>query len=119
MIFEYAVQKTFMQAIDIVDIGNFGIRCSNNEGCEYYLLAKTVMGKTSIISFGPTIPDIPVLIDKFNVSFTKIDYKESKIIKIVQTFINDPNKEVSNVEEIVDVEFWEAFPIIKDCFDNI
>lgn len=118
MIFEYAVQKTFMQAIDIVDIGNFGIRCTNQLGHEYYLIARTIMGKTSILYFGPIIPDIPVLVDKFNVSYTKIDYKETKITKIVQTFINDPMKEISNVEEVVDIEFWDAFPIIKDCFEN-
>lgn len=117
-IFEYAVQKTFMQAIDIVDIGRFGIRCINDTGHEYYLLANTIMGKTSILSYGPIIPDIPVLLDKFNVSYTKIDYKEPKITKIVQTFINDPTKEISNVEEVVDVEFWDAFPLVKDCFEN-
>lgn len=118
MIFEYAVQKIFMQAIDIVDIGNFGIRCTNSKGYEYYLLTRTTLGKTSILTFGPILPDIPVLVDKFAVAFTKIDYKESKIEKAVQTYINDPSKEISNIEEVLDLEFWDAFPIVKDCFEN-
>jgi hypothetical protein len=32
MIFEYSIQKTFNRAIDVVDIGNMALSCTNAEG---------------------------------------------------------------------------------------
>ena len=45
MIFEYSVQRTFDEMIDIVDIGNTALRCTNSEMCDYYIILKTIMGE--------------------------------------------------------------------------
>ena len=118
MVFEYSVQKTFNEAIDIVDIGNTALRCVGNKLDEYYIILKTVMGKISIIKFGPVCPDLEVLINDFSVSYKKIDYKESAIFKEVDKFINDFKKEISSVEEISEYEAWLAFPAIQQQFEN-
>ena len=88
MIFEYSVQKTFTESIDIVDFGNTAIRCTENNIVDYYILVKTVLGKTHIIEFGPVAPDIPSLCDGFNISYKKIDYKEAAIFKEISKYIN-------------------------------
>lgn len=119
MIFDYAVQKTFNQSIDIDDIGNMVICCKNQEGISWYLLTKTLLGKTAILTFGPSIPDLPTLLHGFKVEYEKIDYKESKICGKVDKFINDPKKEVSTVEEISELEVFEIFPNIIELYEEV
>jgi len=118
MIFEFAVQKTFNQSIDVVDIGNTALRCTNRHMSEYYIIIRTVMGKVSIVKFGPVCTDIDCLLDEFNVSYKKIDYKEPAICKEIDKFINDFKKEIDTIEEITDFEAWQAFPAVKECFEN-
>ena len=118
MIFEYSVQKTFNEAIDVVDIGNTALRCHGKKLDFYYIILKTVMGKTHVIKFGPVMPDIDVLFNDFTVSYKKMDYKENLIEKEVDKFINDYKKEITLVEEITEYEAWLDFPDIKNQFEN-
>ena len=68
----------------------------------YYIIVKTVMGKTSIIKFGPVCPDIDMLQNDFSVSYKKIDYKENLIEKEVDKFIKD--KSNLNVRPSTEIE---------------
>lgn len=119
MIFEFAVQKTFNQSIDVVDIGHTALKCSNQRMLDYYIIVNTVMGKVSIIKFGPVCPDLDTLQDDFSVSYKKIDYKESSICKEIDKFINDYKKEVDTIEEITEYEAWAAFPPVQQYFENV
>ena len=118
MVFEYSVQKTFNETIDVVDIGNTALRCTGKKLDEYYIILKTVMGKVSILKFGPVYPDIEVLQNDFSVSYKKMDYKEMAIYKEVDKFINDFRKEIAAVEEITEYEAWQAFPAVQQQFEN-
>lgn len=118
MVFEYSVQRTFNEAIDVVDIGNTALKCVGSKLDEYYIILKTIMGKVSILKFGPVCPDIDVLINDFSVSYKKIDYKEMAIFKEVDKFINDFRKEITSVEEVTEYEAWQAFPTIQQQFEN-
>lgn len=119
MIFEYSIKKTFNESIDVVDIGNTALKCVGSQYDEYYIILKTVMGKVSIIKFGPVTPDIDILVNDFTVSYKKIDYKEMAIHKEVDKFINDFRKEITAVEEITEYEAWQAFPAVQQCFENV
>ena len=119
MIFEYSVQKTFNETIDVLDIGNTALRCHGRKLEFYYIILKTVMGKTSIIKFGPVMPDIEVLLNEFTVSYKKMDYKENLIEKEVDKFINDYKKDITLVEEITEYEAWQDFPNIHNQFENV
>ena len=118
MIFEFSVQKTFNQSIDIVNIGNTALRCVNKQMDSYYIITRTVFGKTSILKFGPVCPDIDVLINDFSVSYKKVDYKEGLLFKEIDKFLNDFKKEIDTVEEITEFEAWEDFPLIQQYFEN-
>jgi hypothetical protein len=118
MIFEFSIQKTFDQSIDVVDVGNTALRCTNKQMDNYYLITKTVYGKTSIIKFGPVCPDIDALINDFSVSYRKIDYKENLLFKEIDKFLNDFKKEIDTVEEVTEFEAWRDFPPIKQYFEN-
>ena len=119
MIFEFSVQKTFNESIDVVDIGNTALRCTNKHFDTYYLIIKTVMGKTAIIKYGPVCAEIDALLPDFFVNYKKIDYKETAICKEINTFINDFKKEIDTVEEIPDYEAWQDFPHIQQLFENV
>ena len=119
MVFEYSVQRTFNESIDVVDIGNTALRCTGSNLDDYYIILKTILGKTSILKFGPVTPDLEMLTNDFSVSYKKIDYKESTINKEIDKFINDYKKEITQVEEITDYEAWEAFPAVQQWFENI
>ena len=76
MIFEYSVQRTFNESVDVTDMGNMALRCTNKQLDNYYIIVKTVMGKAYILKFGPVCPDIDILQTDFSVEYKKIDYKE-------------------------------------------
>ena len=118
MIFEFSVQKTFNESIDVVDVGNTALRCINRQKDFYYIITKTVFGKTSILKFGPVCPDIEILLNEFSVSYKKIDYKENLLFKEIDKFLNDFKKEIETVEEITELEAWQDFPDIKQYFEN-
>lgn len=97
MIFEFDQQPVFMQNIDIEDIGNVALRCSNEKMRDYYIVVKTYLGKTAIISFGPLVSDIDALVDNMTLSFKKFDYKESTIEREIEKFINDGRSFINKV----------------------
>lgn len=118
MIFDYYIKQVSTKSIDIVDIGNMAISCTNYEGISWYLITKTIMGKTSILTFGPIMVDLPMLLHGFKAEYEKIDYKESKICSKVDKFINDGKKEVETVEELSEIELFELFPNIIDLYKD-
>ena len=118
MIFEFSVQRTFNDSIDVVDMGNTALKCTNKQLDDYYIILKTIMGKTSIIKFGPVCPDLDILLEDFSVNYKKINYKESALYKEIDKFINDFKKEIDSIEEITEYEAWQNFPDIKAYFEN-
>jgi len=126
MIFDYNGVKTFTDSLQIDDIGNCAIKCEGTyrEGRipfygEYYLITKTVMGKTAIAKFGPVDPDSPGMVNGFELTFKKINYKEATICKEIQLFINDGLKGISKAEQITDIEAFELVPSLQSTFDNL
>lgn len=119
MVFEFSIQKTFNQSIDVVDVGNTALRCTNSHMDNYYIITKTVFGKTAVLKFGPVCPDIDALINDFSVSYKKVDYKENLLFKEIDKFLNDYKKEIETVEEITEFEAWEDFPPIRQYFENV
>lgn len=119
MIFEFSVQKTFNESIDVVDMGNATLRCTNRQLDNYYIIVKTIMGKTHFIKFGPVCSEIDALLEDFSVEYKKIDYKESQVYKEIDKFINDFKKGIEVVEEVTEYEAWQDFPEIQQLFENV
>ena len=119
MVFEFSVQRTFNQSIDVVDMGNTVLRCTNTQLLDFYIITRTILGKTHILKFGPICPDFDMLINEFSVNYKKIDYKESQVYKEIDKFINDFKKDINNVEEFTEYEAWQEFPTIQEWFENI
>lgn len=115
MIFDFDLQKVFTQSVQVDDIGNCALRCQNlNNNTEYYIITKTIMGKTSLFKYGPRIPDLDELCNGFELVYKKIDYKEQSIAKEINKYINDTFKAINSIDVIEETEALEAFPSISN-----
>lgn len=105
--FEYLYTVRAEDSIEIEDIGNCCIKVFNDIGYYWYLIIETSLGDSYIKIFGPFNTDIKnYFIHGFNFNFSKIDYTERKLEKIIDNFINDPKKMVSQVVEITSEEAY-------------
>lgn len=64
------------------------------------MIVSTMAGESSIITFGPVVIDTDYFFDYYKSSLQKIDYKEPKLYKIVDNFINDTSKAITKIEEL-------------------
>lgn len=119
MIIDYKQDYVFTESIDVEDIGNTCIKAIAKDGVEYYAITKTILGKTSILKFGPVMPDLPLLCIGFSASFSKINYKENKICKEISMFLNNPKAEIEKAEVITEYEAYQVFPNVVEAFSLI
>lgn len=106
----FDLQKTYAQTIEVEDIGNCAIRSTNAGFEDYYIVIQTVMGKTSILTFGPILADVSIIQEDFNLNFKKIDYKEKNINNEINKFINDTRKAIKQAEVISIEEALQTIP---------
>ena len=119
MIFEYNQQPVFMKNIQIDDIGNVALRCTNEKGFDYYIIIRTYLGKTALMKFGPVFPDLDMLPNSMELSFKKFDYKENTIIKETEKFINDGRSGITEVEIISEAEAFERMPTSASFLNSL
>lgn len=117
MIFEFDQQPIFMQNIQVQDIGNVAMRCTNEKGQEWYLVVKTYLGKTAFIKYGPVYGGIEALVDNMELTFKKFDYKESTIVKEINKCLNDGRSSITKVELVSEWSGLSAMPT-PDAFLN-
>lgn len=119
MIFEYDQQPIFMKNIQVEDIGNVALRCTNEKGKEYYIIVKTYLGKTALLKFGPVYSDINVLVENMDLSFKKFDFKEYTIEREIDKFINDSKAVINTVELISENEALATMPTAESFLNSL
>jgi hypothetical protein len=117
MIIDYSIQKTFSESLILEDIGNCAIYCQGSfrDGKitlpgDYYIIIKTVMGKTKAVKWGPMMPDLDELPNTFKLEVKTLNYKETAIVKEIQGFINDGFKGITQASEITIDEALTKLP---------
>ncbi len=123
MIIDYSATRTFLESLVVDDPGNCAIYGAGSfrdgrmvfEG-DYYLIVKTVMGKTTFIKWGPVVPDLDTLPNTFKLEVKTSSYKESIVVNEIKGFINDSFKNIVKAEVIT---VWEALTKLpqKENFD--
>lgn len=114
MTIEYFYVQEAMDSIDVDDIGNVNIQVNNDSGCSWLLSIATELGWTCIKQFGPVNLDDLKLGYSFYYSYYKIEYKESKLIKIIKDFVNSSTKNVTQAFIIDETDFNDIFNKIKE-----
>lgn len=113
--FEYNFQLAPKNNIDIVDIGNCAISAtSESDGYEYIIVTQTIMGKTYIAQCGPLVIDKnDEFVNGFNTHLTITEYKEKRIEYLIDTFLNDKGKRITNATEITKEDAINKFQNLK------
>lgn len=117
---EYLKEVSYMDAVEIEDIGNIALVLYNDAGQEWYLLTTTSLGWTKLYMFGPLLPDVDSLVLKsFSFTYSEIEYRESKIVSMLEKFIQDPKKEISQVIEITKEEVLNRYKTLSIGDDDV
>lgn len=119
MIFEFDQQPVFMQNIQVEDLGNFALRCSNEKGKEWYIIVKTYLGKVAMLKFGPVYPDITALLENMELSFKKFDFKEMTIERETDKFLNDGRNGINKVEIIPEYAALAMMPTAESFINSL
>lgn len=114
--FDYDKELVAHSSIDIEDIGNCALLGYNDNYFEFGMIIKTTMGKTQIFSFGPFVPDTDMLPDEISCNYQKIDYNEKKIIGIINLWLNDKKKKLTQVKNVDIQECSNAYKNIIEYF---
>lgn len=105
--FEYMHVTTALDSITITEIGECCLHAFNDLGTEWYLLCTTNSGTTRILTVGP-VKDVN---EEIEISRKLLQYNEGKIIKIIEKWLQDTKKEITQVFEC---EKDEIFDIINN-----
>lgn len=117
---EYLKEVSYIDAVEIEDIGNIALVLYNDAGQEWYLLTTTSLGWTKLYMFGPLLPDVDSLVLKsFSFTYSEIEYRESKIVSMLEKFIQDPKKEISQVIEITKEEVLNRYRTLSIGEDDV
>lgn len=116
--FEYIHVVSALDTFHVDDIGNIIISANNDNELEWILYIKTDLGRTTVKEFGPLHPRLPITKFGFDCHVENAEYNERKIGKIIDKFLNNPYREITQVREIDLIEFYEKVEAAKDLIQN-
>lgn len=94
--FNYLYAVVAQDSLEVEDIGNTCIHVLNDAGYEWYLIIETELGETRVKTFGPFNVDRPDwFVRGFNYNYSFMDYRESRINNIIDNFLNDSKKMIT------------------------
>lgn len=105
----------------IEDVANCALRFTYGCQAELYLIIVTISGQTYFFQYGPVAPEIYMLPFKYNVSFEKTEFKETKIMKrvykvLASTFNGFP---IVSAVVIPMEEAWNEFRDLHEYFNKV
>lgn len=101
--FEFNQQLMPQSLVDIDEIGQFALEASNDEGYFWYLIIRTSLGTATIACCGPVVPDVKLLPSGYSCYLSRMEYKEQKIEKFINTWLNDRSKALTQAR-IIEVD---------------
>ena len=115
MQFDYLYTAQATGSIDIENIGEVCISAINTFMLqEYILIIHTEEGVSKIIQYGPKYIELEAAPTSVKYTYDEITFNQSKLINIIDRFINNPKFGISQVNII---ELEEAVDKIKDLVE--
>lgn len=119
MQFDFANELKATNFIDIDNIGNFALEAINeDDGFYYYLLTKTTLGTSTIIHYGPVIPDINRLPDNYSINFERVKFNDKKIVMWINKWLNDKFRHITSAYIIDENQFKDNYKDVKEYIEN-
>lgn len=109
--FEFNQQLLPQSLVDIQELGQFALEGINEEGYFYYLVVRTSLGTVTLADCGPVVPDITLLPSGYQTSLERMPYKEDKVSRAINMWLNDRSKKLTEAK-VIDIE--EAIAQFRD-----
>ncbi len=119
MIVEFQVSKVYNNELDIKDIGQASICCTNPEWGTWYLIIRTIRGKSHVLEYGPVFPDTESFGLNFEMKYYSMKFNEKKLYLLISNFLNDKNKEIDSASECDSDIVYDDFPNVIKLYKNI
>lgn len=116
--FDYLYTTSAVGQLEINDLGNCAVIANDDRNVCYYLVIKTELGSSIVMEAGPFIPDEKVLVKSVNINFKRLDYNESKLSTIVDKFLNNPYRNITQAREVDENEIYPHCIDIVDYMKN-
>lgn len=114
---EYGGQIVDRSLLYIDDIGNCCVCAGLSDGTEYYLLAKTTLGQTALIAFGPVALDLEILPKSYSQTFERFDYSPAKVLKALNAMAHKRGAYGAAVTTMAEVPPEEALAKLTNLAD--
>lgn len=96
--FEYLATTTYLDTFEVENIGECCLEAYNDSGEAYFLCISTSLGVSKILEYGPYMDGlVPVYLTYKYQEFT---YNEKKLKVIINKFLNDMAKNITQVREV-------------------
>lgn len=92
----YYYQEQATDELAIEDIGNCAIIANDDLNTRYFLLIRTVLGVTGVVEYG-AYRDGKV-VPSCQCSYMQFDYSEKKIYNIINKFLNNPRRCITQAQ---------------------
>ena len=109
--------------IEIDNIGECVVSVNNDFGEFWFLMITTKLGWTDLIDYGPVVPDMDVLSPNFSINYSRFEFNQQKIEKLIDKFLNNPKRaitqaEVTTIENICELFVDPVKKVFGDKFIN-
>lgn len=98
------------KALVIDNPANVCLVATNDSADEYYLYVGTELGTTTVVEFGPCLPDTSVLMTRFSLSYAQFEYKDKKVDKVINNFLGNLARGITSVRITTVNELRELLP---------
>lgn len=110
--YEYMHVVSALDSVDIDDISQCDIKAYNDLGQAWYLHIATSLGQTNVIEFGPFIEN-DVYEENFFLKQINKEYKEKWVDNIINNFIDNPKRAITQVFIIEQEELYNQLDTFK------
>jgi hypothetical protein len=106
--FGYSQETIFLKELDVDELGQVALEARDSDSMFYYLIIRTSLGQSSILEYGPIVPDVAILPDMTEIKFQRIDFNELKIKQIIKKFLMARNKGKNKIEDVIQIDVNDA-----------
>lgn len=114
--FEYLKVVSALDSITVENVGNVLLKAVNDHELEWFLCITSDLGFTTVKEFGPWFRDSNIARKAFNYNIETKEYNEKYLCKRISNFLNDNKREITQVFEIDEEEFYDK---LIDTKENI
>lgn len=104
--FEYFKELKANDSITLDNIGDCCIKAFNDDGQIYYFMTQTILGFTKVYQYGPLDESLNIC-NNYIMMFQSFEYSERTISKVIDNFLNDKHKRITQVFECDKQEFTD------------